>query len=64
MKDRKQMTHNDLITETTRQLASRFQPNPTQIKKRIEALIEVYFPTLHSGGRTFLIDFRDDSESI
>ena len=41
MKDRKHMTHNDLINEVTRQLASRFQPNPVNIKKRIEGLIEV-----------------------
>ncbi|KAI0719294.1 Cullin-domain-containing protein [Cerioporus squamosus] len=40
MKDRKHMTHNDLINEVTRQLASRFQPNPLNIKKRIEGLIE------------------------
>ncbi|OBZ72299.1 Cullin-4A [Grifola frondosa] len=40
MKDRKHMTHNDLINEVTRQLASRFQPNPLAIKKRIEGLIE------------------------
>lgn len=41
MKDRKHMTHNDLVNEVTRQLASRFQPNPMAIKKRIEGLIEV-----------------------
>lgn len=40
MKDRKRMTHNDLINEVTRQLASRFQPDPLNIKKRIENLIE------------------------
>ncbi|KZV87176.1 Cullin-domain-containing protein [Exidia glandulosa HHB12029] len=40
MKDRKTMGHNDLINEVTRQLAPRFQPNPVNIKKRIEALIE------------------------
>ncbi|THH15832.1 hypothetical protein EW146_g4703 [Bondarzewia mesenterica] len=40
MKDRKHMTHNDLINEVTRQLAARFQPNPLNIKKRIEGLIE------------------------
>lgn len=34
------MTHNDLINEATRQLASRFQPQPLDIKKRIENLIE------------------------
>lgn len=41
MKDRKTMSHNDLINEVTRQLASRFLPNPTHIKKRIEALLDV-----------------------
>lgn len=41
MKDRKHMTHNDLINEVTKQLASRFQPNPLHIKKQIESLIEV-----------------------
>lgn len=35
------MTHNDLINEVTRQLSSRFLPNPLNIKKRIEVLIEV-----------------------
>lgn len=35
------MTHNELVGETTRQLASRFLPDPMSIKKRIEALIEV-----------------------
>ncbi|KAH9949907.1 Cullin-domain-containing protein [Amylocystis lapponica] len=40
MKDRKHMTHNDLINEVTRQLTARFLPNPLSIKKRIEGLIE------------------------
>ncbi|KAJ8692377.1 hypothetical protein PTI98_009697 [Pleurotus ostreatus] len=40
MKDRKHMTHNDLVHEVTRQLAGRFVPNPLDIKKRIEGLIE------------------------
>jgi len=40
MKAHKNMTHNELISETTRQLASRFLPDPMSIKKRIEALIE------------------------
>ena len=35
------MTHTDLVNEVTRQLSSRFQPNPLSIKKRIEGLIEV-----------------------
>ena len=41
MKANKNMTHNELVSETTRQLASRFLPDPMGIKKRIEALIEV-----------------------
>ena len=40
------MTHIDLVNEVTRQLASRFQPNPLAIKKRIEGLIEVNMPIL------------------
>ncbi|KAF5382100.1 hypothetical protein D9615_004330 [Tricholomella constricta] len=40
MKDRKHMAHNDLINEVTRQLAARFHPDPLNIKKRIEGLIE------------------------
>lgn len=41
MKAHKNLTHNELVSETTRQLASRFSPDPMSIKKRIEALIEV-----------------------
>jgi cullin 3 len=41
MKAHKNMTHNELVSETTRQLSSRFLPDPMSIKKRIEALIEV-----------------------
>lgn len=40
MKDRKHMSHNDLISEVTKQLSSRFHPVPSAIKKRIETLIE------------------------
>jgi len=40
MKSRKHMTHTDLVGEVIRQLGSRFQPNPLNIKKRIEGLIE------------------------
>jgi len=43
MKDRKMMKHNDLVTEVTKQLAPRFQPQPIEIKKRIESLIEKEF---------------------
>ncbi|DAZ98501.1 TPA: hypothetical protein N0F65_004938 [Lagenidium giganteum] len=40
MKTRKQMQHNHLITEVTRQMSSRFAPTPQLIKLRIESLIE------------------------
>ncbi|KAL0954954.1 hypothetical protein HGRIS_003887 [Hohenbuehelia grisea] len=40
MKDRKHMTHNDLVHQVARQLSARFAPEPADIKKRIEGLIE------------------------
>jgi len=40
MKSRKTMEHSDLIAEVTKQLSSRFMPNPNIVKKRIESLIE------------------------
>ena len=45
------MTHIDLVNETTRQLTSRFLPDPTHIKKRIEALIEVRRRSHFTFGR-------------
>ncbi|KAF9113623.1 Cullin-3 [Mortierella sp. AM989] len=40
MKNRKSLDHNNLITEVISQLQGRFNPAPSMIKKRIEALIE------------------------
>lgn len=40
MKARKKMQHAQLIAEVTKQLTTRFRPNPIIIKKRIESLIE------------------------
>jgi len=40
MKSRKTMEHSLLIAEVTKQLSSRFVPNPIIIKKRVESLIE------------------------
>ena len=37
------LDYNSVITEVTRQLASRFQPAATDIKKRMESLIEREF---------------------
>ena len=43
------MTHNDLVNEVTKQLASRFLPDPLAIKKRIEALLDVSIEVLQVG---------------
>jgi cullin 3 len=40
MKTRKQMQHNNLISEVTKQMTGRFAPTPQLIKLRIESLIE------------------------
>lgn len=40
MKNRKVLDHNKLIVEVTNMLSSRFEPNPQEIKKRIESLVE------------------------
>lgn len=40
MKSRKQLNHNQLVSEVVEQLNKRFQPSPVIIKKRIEGLIE------------------------
>ncbi|KAJ5077541.1 cullin-3a-related [Anaeramoeba ignava] len=50
MKSRKALIHNDLIVECTKQLSSRFVPQTSMIKKRIENLIE----------REYLERFPDD----
>lgn len=49
------MTHNDLINEVTRQLATRFQPNPQDIKKRIGTLIDVSSGDLSRYPRCLLV---------
>jgi len=43
MKSRKQLDHNNLIAEVTKQLQSQFLANPTDVKNRIESLIEREF---------------------
>uniref|UniRef100_A0A914QGD4 Cullin protein neddylation domain-containing protein n=1 Tax=Panagrolaimus davidi TaxID=227884 RepID=A0A914QGD4_9BILA len=40
MKSRQKLIHNELITEVTKLLQSRFLPDPMVIKKRVEALNE------------------------
>ena len=43
MKARKQLHHNQLVEEIVRLLSNRFTPNPQEIKRRIENLIEREF---------------------
>ncbi|GAA0165905.1 ubiquitin-protein ligase [Lithospermum erythrorhizon] len=43
MKSRRVLDHNNVVAEVTKQLQSRFLPNPVVIKKRIESLIEREF---------------------
>lgn len=43
MKSRKKLEHKNLVAEVTKQLQSRFLANPTEVKKRIESLIEREF---------------------
>eukprot|EP00038_Savillea_parva_P001555 m.105031 g.105031 ORF g.105031 m.105031 type:complete len:745 (+) comp10544_c0_seq6:258-2492(+) len=40
MKHRRTLSHNELVIEATEMLASRFQPTPQMLKKRIERLID------------------------
>jgi cullin 3 len=40
MKARRKTDYQNLLTETTRLLAPRFNPEPQQIKQRLESLIE------------------------
>jgi len=50
-RQRKELSHQELIAQVIQQLTSRFLPDVTMVKKRIESLIE----------REFL-DRADDSE--
>jgi cullin 3 len=52
MKSRRVLPHNDVVTEVTRQLASRFNPSPAVIKKRIESLIEREYLERDATDRT------------
>ncbi|KAJ9474077.1 putative Cell division control protein 53 (putative) [Pseudozyma hubeiensis] len=51
MKNRKQLSHNELVAETISQLTNRFQPGVGMIKKRIESLIEREYLERTEGER-------------
>lgn len=51
MKARRVLDHNNIVAEVTKQLQSRFLPNPVVIKKRIESLIEREFLERDKGDR-------------
>ncbi|XP_010512017.1 PREDICTED: cullin-3B isoform X2 [Camelina sativa] len=51
MKSRRVLDHNNIIAEVIKQLQSRFLANPTEIKKRIESLIERDFLERDSTDR-------------
>ncbi|KAL6192754.1 hypothetical protein ACLB2K_033840 [Fragaria x ananassa] len=59
MKSRRTLDHNNVISEVTKQLQSRFLANPTEIKKRIESLIEREFLERDSTDRKL---YRPDVE--
>ena len=40
MKSRRTIEHVNLVAETTKLLSAKFKPDPTQVKTRIEQLIE------------------------
>ena len=46
MKSRKQLNHNQLVTEVVEQLNKRFQPSPLIIKKRIEVIFRDHSLTI------------------
>ena len=51
MKANRVMEHNKLMIEVTNQLVSRFQPNPQDIKRRIESLVDREFLERKEGQR-------------
>ena len=57
MKSRKKMDHSQLVNEVVRLLSSRFVPNPTVVKRRIESLIEREFVCLFCLCLSFVCCF-------
>lgn len=53
MKTRRKIEHNALITEATKILQQKFQPDPLMIKKRIESLIDREYMERDNEDRRF-----------
>jgi cullin 3 len=53
MKSRKRLSHNDLITEATKILSNKFNPDVSVIKKRIEGLIDREYLERDKDDRRF-----------
>ena len=53
MKTRRKIEHNALIAEATKILCSKFNPDPSMIKKRIESLIDREYMERDNEDRRF-----------
>lgn len=53
MKTRRRIEHNALLTETTKILSQKFNPDPVMIKKRIESLIDREYLERDADDRRF-----------
>ena len=53
MKTRRRIEHNALLTETTKILNQKFNPDPVMIKKRIESLIDREYLERDADDRRF-----------
>ncbi|KAG0352459.1 Cullin-3, partial [Gamsiella multidivaricata] len=59
MKNRKSLDHNNLVAEVIGQLQGRFNPAPSMIKKRIEALIEREYLERAPGDRYTTTGYKE-----
>ena len=55
MKTRKTLDHEKLILEASNQLLRHFKPDPKQIKRRIEYLIDKEYITRHETDRELYV---------
>ena len=52
MKTRKELMHNALVSEVMQQLQARFKPRASDIKKRIEAMMDQEYLKRKEGKRS------------